>query len=105
VSSIKDLLDEEKEAEGLLKDSEQKADAIVRDARTKASDLIGKAQSDDVLVRELTERNKERISVIQAEIQSKCDARAAETEMLCQRNLEAAVELVVDNVLGASNER
>ncbi len=105
MSSIKDLLEEEKEAEGLLKNAVQQAEAILRDAKTKAGERIRTAQSDDVLIKELTERNKERISALQAKILSECQAKAAETERLCRKNLEAAVKLVVDNVGGAGNER
>jgi len=105
MSSIKDLLEEEKEAEGLLKSAEQQAEAILRDARARAAETVRRAQSDETLVKELTERNRERISALQAEILGECKTRAAETERLCRENLEAAVRLVVDSVTGAGNER
>jgi vacuolar-type H+-ATPase subunit H len=105
MSSIKDLLEEEKEAEGQLKNAQQQAEAILRDARTKAGEQIRSAQSDDALVKELTARNKERISALQQKIFGECEARAADTERLCRKNLEAAVRLVVENVMGVRNER
>lgn len=105
MSSIKDLLDVEKEAEGLLKSAEQQAEAILRDARARAGERIRRAQSDDALVKELVERNRERISALRAEILGECETRAAETERLCRKNLEAAVRLVVDSVMGEGDER
>lgn len=100
MSSIKDLLNQEKEAEGLLKDADQKAEAVLREAKAKASDMIRRAQSDDALVRELTERNKAKIAEIRASVLSECEARAAQTEGLCRKNLEAAVRVVVNDVRG-----
>lgn len=105
MSSIKDLIDEEKEAEGLLKGSEQQAEAILKEAKAKAGDLIRRAQSDDALVKELTERNRGAIAAMQAKIQGECQAKATETERLCKKNLDAAVKVIVEGVEGAGNER
>jgi len=105
MSSIKDLLQEEKDAEVNLKTAEQQAESTLRDAKVRAAELIRKAQSDDALVKELTQRNKEKITALQASIASECQARAADTETRCKKNLKAAVLLVVNDVLGGNNER
>lgn len=104
MSSIKDLLDEEKGAERQLRDAENEAETILKNARAKAAEMIRTAQSDDALVRELTEQNKERIAAARAKIMSDCQAKAAETEKRCGVNLEAAVRLIVNEVLGVEIE-
>lgn len=105
MSSINDIMEEEKNAQQLLRDAEQKAQAILRDARASAVAMVRRAQSDDTLVKELTERQKERTAALRAKILEECQARAAETEKLCERNLEAAIKLVTDDVLGADVEQ
>ena len=105
MSSIKDLLQEEKDAEAILKTAQQQAEATLRDAKVRAAELIRSAQSDDALVKELTQRNREKISALQGRIASECQARAADTESLCKKNLQAAVRLVVNDVIGGGNER
>jgi len=105
MSSIKDLLDEEKNAERQLNDAEKEAESVLRSARARAAESIRKAQSDDALVNELSERNKERITATKARILAECKGRAAETEKLCKKNLEAAVRLIVSDVLGEESER
>jgi len=105
MSSIKDLLQEEKDAEAIFKSAEQQAEATLREAKVRAAELIRRAQSDDALVKELTQRNREKISALQAKIASECQVRAADTESLCKKNLHAAARLVVDNVIGGGNER
>jgi len=105
MSSIKDLLDQEKESESMLRDSEQKSESMLRDARATAAELIRKAQSEDALLRELTARNKERIASMRQDTLSECEARAADSERLCRSNLEAAVRLIIAHVAGEDNER
>lgn len=105
MSSIKDLLQEEKDAESIIKNAEQQAEATLRDAKAKAAELIRRAQSDDALVKELAERNKAKIAALQAVILGECQTRAAEIENHCKENLNAAIELVVDSVTGGRNER
>jgi hypothetical protein len=56
-------------------------------------------------VKELTEKNKERILAMQANIQTECQAKATETESHCRKNIDVAVKLVFDSVVGEANER
>lgn len=105
MSSISDIMDEEKNAQQLLRDAEQNAQAMLRDARASAAAMVRRAQSDDTLLKELTERHKERIAALRGKIVAECQARVAETEKLCERNLEAAIKLVTDDVLGGDVEQ
>jgi vacuolar-type H+-ATPase subunit H len=102
VSSINDIMDEEKHAQQLLRDAEQRAQAILTEARASAAAMLKRAQNDETLLKEATDRDKERIAALRAKILADCQPRIAETERLCESNLEAAVKLVTDDVLGAN---
>lgn len=101
MSSIKDLLQEEKDAEGVLKEAEQRAAALAAEARARAAEIIGKARGDDALVKELTARSEERIAAQRKRILEECEARAAEAEARYGRNVEAAASLVYEGIVGA----
>lgn len=105
MSSINDVMDEERNAERLLRDAQQRAEALLGQARASAAEMVKTAQSDDTLVRELTNRSKDRIAALRATILAECQARVAQTEELCNRNLEAAVRLITDEVLGVELEQ
>jgi len=105
VSSIGEIMDEERNAERLLRDAEQKAEALLKDARARAVAVLERAQSDDALVNDLTERHKKRIAALREEVLAGCQSRVAETEKLCLSNLDAAVKLIVDDLLGAGLEQ
>lgn len=105
MTSIKELLDEEKGAERQLKDAELEAESMLRVARATAAETLRKAQSDDALVKELADRNKERIDATKAAIQAECMKKAEETERLCRANLQVAVRVIVNEVLGVEVER
>lgn len=104
MSSIKDLLQEEKDAESLVKEAERKAEALVQDARRKAADSIRRAQSEDAQLKELSRASQERVARLRARIAEECDTRAAETDKSCRANLKAATKLIVDTVLGVDYE-
>lgn len=104
MSSINEVMEEEKNAQMVVKDAEQKAEAILSDAKATAAAMIRKAQGDDAAVKELTERHKERIAATRARILEECETRVAQTEKLYARNLEASVRLIVGDVLGVELE-
>ena len=104
MSSIKDLLQEERDAEALVKEAERKAEALVQEAKRKAADAIRKAQSDEVQVNELSLASKERSARLRKRIAEECDQRAAETEQSCNANLRVTTKLIVDTVLGVDYE-
>jgi vacuolar-type H+-ATPase subunit H len=105
VSSIKDLLQEEKDAEELLQGAEKSAEAILKEAEAKAAELVRRARRDDALVNELAVRHKDKVAALRAKTFAECQAKAAEAERLYKKNLGAAVKLIVDNVLGVEIER
>lgn len=105
MSSINDVMEEERTAQRLVRDAEQKAEAILRDAKASAAAKVSKAQTDDALLKELTERHKERMAAQRAEVLKECQARVEETERSCRANLGRAVDLIVDSVLGEELEQ
>ena len=102
MSSIKDLLQEERDAESSLKEAEREAEAIVLAARTNARQLVRQAQSDDTLVKEMTQHYQEKITELRAKIHGECQTKVSELEKVYRGNLQVAIKLIVDQVLGVS---
>jgi vacuolar-type H+-ATPase subunit H len=100
VSAIKDLLSEEKTAEDLVKNAERQADEILRNARNKAKELLKETESDNSRIKEITELSQSRVQTSKLEILDECNAQASEEEKQYERNLDEAIKLIVENVLG-----
>jgi vacuolar-type H+-ATPase subunit H len=100
VSSIKDLLQEESQAERQLKDAEMEAETLIRNAKMKAREILRTAQTDDTGIKELTGRSKERIAGQKAKIIEECQTGLAEAETMYKKNLESAIKLITNKVLG-----
>lgn len=100
MSSIKDLLQEENEAERQLKDAELKAEALIREARSKAREILKKAQTDNLEIGRLDEQSKQRIADLKTKEDQEFQVRFAETEKRYKKNLDDAVKLIASRVLG-----
>lgn len=100
MSSIKDLLREEDEAERQVKEAEQQAEALIRDARSKTREILKRAQTDDVEIVRLAEESKQRIAQLKAKGDGEFQVRFAETEKRYKKNLDDAAVLIVSKVLG-----
>lgn len=100
MSSINEVMEEEKTAQRILREAEEKADRVVREARAAAGEMLGKAQADEAILKELGERQKEKTEAERAQILGDCMVKVEETENLCRMNFEAAVSLIVQSVLG-----
>lgn len=105
MSSINDVMEEERTAERTVREAEEKAEAVLRDARVAAAAMVKRAQTDDAVLKELTERHKERIAVQAAEMVKESQAKVEETERLCRTNFEAAASMIVGSVLGEGLEQ
>ncbi len=103
MSSIKDLLSEEKNAEQLVKNAERQAEDIVSQARIKAREILKKAETDDTRVKELTQLCQSRISALKSKVMEECQAQEADTEELLRGNFDGAIKLIVDSVLSMKN--
>lgn len=104
MSSINEVMEEERSAQRLVRDAEERAETVVSDAKAAAAAMVSKAQTDDTILKELEQRQKERTSAERAEIFRDCQGRVEEAERRSQKNFETAVNLIVESVLGEGNE-
>ncbi len=100
MSSIKDLLQEEDEAERQVKEAEQKAEALIRDAKSTAREILKRAQTDDVEIARLSEESKQRILQLKTKEDEEFQVQFAETENRYKKNLDDAARLIMSKVLG-----
>ena len=105
MSSIKNLLQEEKDAEALVKNAQSQAEQVVREARIKARELVKNAENDGARVKQLTELYEARISDQRARLQKECRTEADKIDTLCKKNFDDAVKLIVENVLFGAREK
>jgi vacuolar-type H+-ATPase subunit H len=102
MSAIKELIEEEKNAEKIIKDAEEKANQLLLNTKKKADEIIKNAENDDSVIKELILRKEQEIIEKRNNILKNYDNEAEEIENICKKNFEYAVKFVIDSVLGVS---
>ena len=100
MTSIKDLLQEENEAERQLKEAEQESEELIRNAKSRAREVLKAAKMDNIAINRLTEESKQRIAEQKTEITVEFQARFVEAESRYRKNLDNTVKLILDKALG-----
>lgn len=102
MSAIKELIEEEKNAERIIKDAEEKANQLLLNAKKKADEIIKNAENDESVIKELILRKESEITEKRNNILKNYDNEAKEIENICKKNFEHAVKFVIDSVLGVN---
>ncbi|MEM3832168.1 MAG: V-type ATPase subunit subunit G family protein [Thermoprotei archaeon] len=100
MSVIKELIEEEKNAEKIIKDAEAKANEIILHARKNAEKIIKTAENDESIIKDLVTRKEAEIAEKKSAILKKYEKEAQEIEDSCKKNFEEAVKFVLNNILG-----
>lgn len=104
MSSVKELLQEEVDAESLVRKAEESARTTLNEAKAKATELLKKAHIDGGPVDKVAGEAKVKVAGEKEAILNGCEARATEAEELYKKNLVAAARLVVESIAGADIE-
>ena len=101
MSTIKDLIDEEKKIELIIKEAEDRSKRMIDDAKRKAEDLIRNAQNNESVVRDVISVREKDMSTKKELVFREFEEEANRVENLCNKNFERAIDFVMDKVLGA----
>ncbi|MGQ9780727.1 MAG: hypothetical protein ACUVQ8_00515 [Nitrososphaeria archaeon] len=103
MSTIKDLVDEEKKVRLIINEAENRAKIIIDNTRRKVKELIKSAESDESAVAKVIVEGETDIANKKEAILKESDGEAERIEYLCKKNLKEAIEFVIDSVLGADH--
>jgi vacuolar-type H+-ATPase subunit H len=97
---IKDLVDEEKKTEEIIKEAEDRAKEIVNRAKRKADEFIRDAVNDVKVVKDLTDRRESEIAIKKEAVVKEYSEKVEEIETACKRNFGEAVDFILNHILG-----
>lgn len=100
MSVIKELIEEEKNAEKIIREAEEKANQLISNAKRNAEILIKNAENDESIIKDLVARKESEIIEKKNAILKQYDEEAQRLENICKKNFKDAVEFVVNSVLG-----
>ncbi len=99
MSAIKELIEEEKNAEKIIRDAEEKANQLLLNAKKKADEIIRNAENDESAIKDLITRKESEIMEKRNNILKNYENEAREIEYICRKNFEEAVKFVINSIL------
>jgi vacuolar-type H+-ATPase subunit H len=96
---IKDLVDEEKKTEEIIKEAEDRAKEIVNTAKKKADELIRDGENEVNGVKDLTDRRESEIAIKKETVVKDYSEKLEEIETACKRNFDEAVDFILNYIL------
>jgi len=97
---IKDLIDEEKKTEEIIKEAEDRAEEVVNTAKKKADELIRNAENEVNVLKDLTDRRELEIVIKKETVVKEYSEKLEEIETACKRNFGEAVDFILNYILG-----
>lgn len=97
ISQLKEIIEEERRVEELVRNAEKEAERILEEAKRKAEEIMRKAESEeDIAMAEEAERIEEKKRKLKEEFELKI----AEIRNMAMKKMDIAINTVISNVLG-----